>query len=160
MSTHGFDADKENGPASEEPRHRCALLHHGLDPAGIHRIQGCGDDDRYDLAGSPQIVFGLCRRSSQIGPCINQTGAHWKERSVWRISASYVCNMQWPGHHCSSARAFAVNPSRLPARPFGLPGVDRESAAKQRSLPCPSMQNCACTSAEQVETGACGELCA
>src|SRR6516225_6630652 len=31
------------------------------------------------------------------------------------------------GHHCCSARAFAVNPSRLPARPSGLPGVDRSA---------------------------------
>jgi hypothetical protein len=28
-------------------------------PRGIHRIQGCGDDDRYDLAGSPQIVLSV-----------------------------------------------------------------------------------------------------
>ena len=27
------------------------------------------------------------------------------------------------GHDCSSARAFAVNPSRLPARPSGLRGL-------------------------------------
>jgi hypothetical protein len=27
------------------------------------------------------------------------------------------------GHHCGLARAFAVNPSRLPARPSGLRGL-------------------------------------
>ena len=137
--------------------HNCIMV---WIPRGIHRIQGCGDDDRYDLAGSPQIVFGSLSSVESDRPCTSTKPEPLERGAFGEFRASYVCNMQWPGHHCSSARAFAVNPSRLPARPFGLPGVDRESAAKQRSLPCPSMQNCACTSAEQVETGACGELCA
>ena len=36
--------------------HNCIMV---WIPAGIHRIQGCGDDDRYDLAGSPQIVLSV-----------------------------------------------------------------------------------------------------
>ena len=45
------------------------------------------------------------------------------------------------GHDCSLARAFAVNPSRLPARPSGLRGVDR-SARPSRGAAVPSMQTC------------------
>jgi len=67
-----------------------------------------------------------------------------KPERVANFALGYVCSVQWAGHHCCSARTFAVNPSRLPARPFGLWGP---SAAKQRGgLPWPSMQNCARTS--------------
>src|SRR6516165_7610279 len=45
-------------------------------------------------------------------------------------------------HHCRLARAFAVNPSRLPARPSGLWGIDR-SARQAKGAAVPSMQNCA-----------------
>src|SRR5215471_19351361 len=46
------------------------------------------------------------------------------------------------GHHCSSARAFAVNPSRLPARPCGLRGLTAK-ARPSKGPAVPSMQNCA-----------------
>jgi len=36
-------------------------------------------------------------------------------------------------HHCRSARAFAVNPSRLPARPSGLWGIDRSARPSKGS---------------------------
>src|SRR5215469_6449023 len=102
------------------------LLHHGLDPAGIHRIQGCGDDDRYDLAGSPQIVLGLCRRSSQIGPCTSTKPEPTGKRGAFGefpLVTFATCN----GRDTIVARR-ALNPSRLPARPFGL----RRLTAKAR----------------------------
>src|SRR6516164_8089541 len=46
------------------------------------------------------------------------------------------------GHHCGSARAFAVNPSRLPAQPSGLRGLTAQRGQARRSA-VPSMQNCA-----------------
>src|ERR1700756_3864800 len=45
-------------------------------------------------------------------------------------------------HHCRSARAFAVNPSRLPARPSGLWGLTAQRGPSKGSA-MPSMQNCA-----------------
>src|SRR5215472_8613106 len=46
------------------------------------------------------------------------------------------------GHHGSSARAFAVNPSRLPARPCGLRGLTAQRG-QAKGPTVPSMQNCA-----------------
>jgi len=37
------------------------------------------------------------------------------------------------GHDCSSARAFAVNPSRLPARPSGLRGLTAQRGQAEES---------------------------
>jgi hypothetical protein len=39
----------------------------------------------------------------------------------WRFTYGrvYICGVMARGHHCGLARAFAVNPSRLPARPSG-----------------------------------------
>src|SRR6516165_8454288 len=45
-------------------------------------------------------------------------------------------------HHCRSARAFAVNPSRLPARPSGLWGLTAQRG-QAKGAAVPSMQNCA-----------------
>jgi len=39
------------------------------------------------------------------------------------------------GHDCSSARAFAVNPSRLPARPSGLRGLTAQRGQAEEP-PC------------------------
>ena len=56
-------------------------------------------------------------------PCTSTKPEPVERGACSELRASYVCNMQWPGHNRSSARAFAVNPSRLPARPFGLRGL-------------------------------------
>src|SRR5215471_673582 len=56
----------------------------------------------------------------------------------------------WPGDHCSSARAFAVNPSRLPARPCGLRGLTAK-ARPSKGPTVPSMQNCARASPLETE---------
>jgi len=55
-------------------------------------------------------------------------------------NAVYICGVMARGHHCGLARAFAVNPSRLPARPSGLRGLTAQRG-QARGLPCPSMQN-------------------
>jgi len=50
-------------------------------------------------------------------------------------NAVYICGVMARGHHCGLARAFAVNPSRLPARPSGLRGLTAQRG-QARGLPC------------------------
>jgi hypothetical protein len=48
------------------------------------------------------------------------------------VQRSYICSVM-AGHHCCSARAFAVNPSRLPARPSGLRGLTAQRGQARRA---------------------------
>jgi hypothetical protein len=48
------------------------------------------------------------------------------------VQRSYICSVM-AGRHCCSARAFAVNPSRLPARPSGLRGLTAQRGQARRA---------------------------
>src|SRR5215831_16874543 len=72
--------------------------------------------------GGEQLTGSLSSVESDR-PCTSTKPEPVERGACSELRASYVCNMQWPGHNRSSARAFAVNPSRLPARPFGLRGL-------------------------------------
>jgi len=56
-------------------------------------------------------------------------------------SAQFREDAHYGNNDYRSARAFAVNPARLTARPSRATGVDRLSAAKQEGLSCPSMKS-------------------
>src|SRR5262245_31449916 len=72
----------------------------------------------------------IAKRGFRLGS-IEQTSSELQRGKEDQQKRSYIRSVM-AGHHCSSARAFAVNPSRLPAT-LRAPGVDRESAAKQRA---------------------------
>ena len=55
-------------------------------------------------------------------------------------NAVYICGVMARGHHCGLARAFAVNPSRLPARPSGLWGLTAQRG-QAKGAAVPLMQN-------------------
>src|SRR5246127_5248602 len=57
-----------------------------------------------------------------------------KEGIKKNVQRSYICSVM-AGHHFCSARAFAVNPSRLPARPSGLRGLTAQRG-QAKGLPC------------------------
>src|ERR1700755_1023287 len=57
-----------------------------------------------------------------------------KEGIKKNVQRSYICSVM-AGHHCCSGRAFAVHPSRLPARPSGLRGVTAQRG-QAKGLPC------------------------
>src|SRR5215510_7910931 len=61
----------------------------------------------------------------------------------------YVCSVM-TRTHCRSARAFAVNPSRLAARPCGPWGFDRSARPKQGESAVPI--NAELRSREPLET--------
>ncbi len=96
-------AEGENGPASEEPRRRCAWLHHGSDvsrtPSTSHPTPNTRlwRDRRHPMAGSPQIVLtaqGLSTgrrrltRGGRAAPARRQPPPNRKtmqvERTVWQ----------------------------------------------------------------------------
>src|ERR1700757_4216210 len=54
-----------------------------------------------------------------------------EKRVKKNVQRSYICSVM-AGHHCCSARAFAVNPSRLPARPSGLRGLTAQRGQARR----------------------------
>src|SRR6516225_7491945 len=113
-------------PSSLEP---CAL-------ALLHEGTLVRDSSRPDisLCGECRIVKGL-----HLGSTKRNRNVNGKRESTENAS-TFASVMA--GHDCGSARAFAVNPSRLPARPSGLRGLTAQRGQARRSA-VPSMQNCA-----------------
>src|SRR6516165_59383 len=113
-------------PSSLEP---CAL-------ALLHEGTLVRDSSRPDisLCGECRIAKGLHLGSTK--PNRNVNGKRGSTENAFTFASVMA------GHHCCSARAFAVNPSRLPARPSGLRGLTAQRGQARRSA-VPSMQNCA-----------------
>ena len=85
--------------------------------------------------------YGECRIAKGAPPWREQIiGERQREK---RDQQKTQLRLQRIGRdHCCSARAFAVNPSRLPARPRGFWGLTaRRGQAGEPAVP--SMQNCA-----------------
>src|SRR5215471_6471535 len=72
-----------------------------------------------------------------IGTSTNERGKEKEDQQK-----TYICNVVMAGTDRSSARRFAVNPSRLPARPCGLRGLTAKRRPSKGPA-VPSMQNCA-----------------
>ena len=60
--------------------------------------------------------------------------------------------------HYGSARAFAVNPARLTARPCGLPGIDRSARPSKKESGMPKCTGSALSKIEQADRRACGNF--
>ena len=122
------DAAIQNDPIlpwSPVPSHCCKRdLGTGLAPTGYKLMRRVSQKQK----GSALDLLNKRNR--------NFNGKRGIKKNVQR---SYICSVM-AGHHCCSARAFAVNPLRLPARPSGLRGLTAQRG-QARGLPCPSMQN-------------------
>ena len=120
------DAAIQNGPIlpwSPVPSHCCKRdLGTGLAPTG----------------------YKLMRRVSQKqkGSALDLLNKRYRNFNGKRGSKRTYNAVTFAGHHCCSARAFAVNPSRLPARPSWLRGLTAQRGQAERAA-VPSMQTCA-----------------
>ena len=115
------DAAIQNGPIlpwSPVPSHCCKRdLGTGLAPTGYKLMRRVSQKQK----GSALDL--LNKRNG------NFNGKRGIKKNVQR---SYICSVM-AGHHCCSARAFAVNPSRLPARPSGLRGLTAQRGQARRA---------------------------
>src|SRR5215470_8707558 len=71
-----------------------------------------------------------CRQRTNvvIGTSTNERGKEKEDQQK-----TYICNVVMAGTDRSSARASAVNPSRLPARPSGLRGLTAQRGQANES---------------------------
>jgi len=88
----------------------------------------------------PDISWcGECRiakRGSALDQLTKRNRRHLRGKRInSNAERSYICGVMGPRHHCCLARAFAVNPSRLPARPSGLRGLTAHRG-QARGRPC------------------------
>ena len=98
------------------------------------------------VGGCPPTGYKLMRRvsHSERAPPLDQLNKRNRnlQRGEKRISSRNAGTRRsvMARHHCRSARAFAVNPSRLPARPSGLWGLTAQRG-QAKGAAVPSMQN-------------------
>src|SRR5215831_18252793 len=81
-------------------------------PAGIHRIQGCGDDDRYDLAGSPQIVLSVAVKEGRVAALAQRRSNNssrwvfeaWANLPQWTRRVNWVFVVGRSDRRCTSTK--------------------------------------------------------